>query len=32
VLYIMLNVIDATTFAPIALPVIDSVKLSTALD
>jgi hypothetical protein len=31
-LYIMLNVIDATAFAPLAQPVIDSVRLSTRLD
>ena len=31
-LYVVYNVVDATTFAPIAQPVVDSIKLSTTLD
>ncbi len=31
-LYVVYNVVDATTFAPVAQPVVDSIKLSTMLD
>ena len=30
-LYVVYNVVDATTFAPVAQPVVDSIKLSTKL-